>query len=116
VPDIGWVNTDDESLVEEWRDMPDDPVVAERYLRSAYEQCVDFLPHKRVDGVLAPVVPDPVPERFRLAQILQARALYNSVIAGPGDSMGADGQSVTVFPMDWSVKNLLRPKSVGRVT
>lgn len=112
---VGWVDTDDPSIVEEWRDMPDDEAVATRYLASAHQQCLDFLPHKRVDGALVPDVPTVVPETYRLAQILQARALYNSVITGPGDALGPEGQSVTVHPMDWSVKNLLRPRRIGRV-
>ncbi|WP_448072334.1 hypothetical protein [Georgenia yuyongxinii] len=51
-----------------------------------------------------------VPENYRLAQAMQARALYRSAIAGSNDGIGADGMTVTVFPMDWTVKNLLRPK------
>lgn len=113
---IGWVDTEDPSIPEEWRDMPEDPDVRERYLRAAYEQCLDFLPHKRdVLGDLVPDVPVVIPERLRLAQMLQARALFNSVTSGPDDSVDSGGVAVTVFPMDWSVKNLLRPKRVGRV-
>ena len=113
---IGWVDTDDPSIGSEWRDAPSDEAVLTRYLKSAFEQCVEFLPQRRDDaGALVPVIPDPVPERFRLAQIMQARALFNSVISGPSDNLGPDGLTVTVFPMDWSVKNLLRPKRVGRV-
>ena len=113
---IGWVDTENPSIREEWRDVPEDPDVRERYLRAAYEQCLAFLPQKRdVLGNLVPDVPITVPERFRLAQINQARALFNSVISGPNDSFGPEGQTVTVFPMDWTVKNLLRPKRIGRV-
>jgi hypothetical protein len=46
---------------------------------------------------------------------MQARAVYNSVKAGSGDQVGPDGLTVTVYPMDWNVKNLLRPRKVGRV-
>lgn len=114
---IGWVDTEDIDVMNEWRDFDDIPEdVRERYLRAAYEQCLAFLPQKRdVLGNLVPDVPITVPERFRLAQINQARALFNSVISGPNDSLDAGGVSVTVFPMDWTVKNLLRPKRVGRV-
>lgn len=52
-----------------------------------------------------------VPESWRLAQALHARALYRSGIAGSGDQIGGDGLTVTVFPMDWTVKNLLRPRA-----
>lgn len=113
---IGWVDTDDLLDSTEWRDAPSDDEVLARYLGAAFEQCRDFLPHTRnTAGVLVPDIPDPVPARLRLAQIFQARALYNSAITGKGDQMGDGNFGVTVFPMDWSVKNLLRPKRLGRV-
>jgi hypothetical protein len=78
----------------------------ETLLTSAQEQC----------ELYAPALPDgSVPYRFRLAVVMQARALYRASIAGSGDQIGADGLTVTVFPMDWTVKNLLRPKRIGRV-
>lgn len=51
-----------------------------------------------------------VPESWRQAQAFQARALWRSGQAGGSDQIGGDGLTVTVFPMDWSIKNLLRPK------
>src|SRR5665647_1942450 len=112
---IGWVETTTD--LEDWADAPLDAVVLARYLGAAYEQCLDFLPYTidPVTGVETVTVPTPVPGRFVLAQIMQARALYRSALAGSGDAIGADGLSVTIFPMDWTVKNLLRPKRVGRV-
>ena len=113
---VGWVNT--ETDLEDWADRPDEPALS-RYLTAAHRQCLDFLPYTTatVDGVTTEttVVPDPVPANFVLAQIMQARALYRSVLSGSGDAIGADGMAVTVFPMDWTVKNLLRPRRVGRV-
>jgi hypothetical protein len=71
-------------------------------LTSARIQCEAF----------APALPEgaEVPENYRFAQALQARALYRAGLAGTGDQIGADGLTVTVFPMDWQVKALLRPK------
>ena len=54
-------------------------------------------------------------DNYLHAQVLQARALYRSTMAGSGDQIGLDGQAVTVFPMDWTVKLLLRPKGRPRV-
>ena len=121
---IGWVETT--SDLEDWADAPVDEDVLARYMGAAHEQCVDFLPHitasvtdpvtGEVTDTFEPVIPAPIPGRFVLAQIMQARALYRSMLAGSGDGIGADGLlSVTVFPMDWTVKNLLRPRTVGRV-
>jgi hypothetical protein len=41
---------------------------------------------------------------------MQARAIWNATKTGPADSLGADGLTVTVFPLDWNIKALLRPK------
>lgn len=51
-----------------------------------------------------------VPNRYRHAQVLQAKALWRSSNAGTDGNLGADGMTVTVFPMDWTVKRLLRPQ------
>ena len=71
-------------------------------LASAQVQCAAFAPDLGDDVT--------VPVNYRHAQVLQARALYRAGMAGSNDQIGLDGQSVTVFPMDWTVKNLLRPK------
>ena len=71
-------------------------------LASAQVQCAAFAPDLGDDVT--------VPANYRHAQVLQARALYRAGMAGSNDQIGLDGQSVTVFPMDWTVKLLLRPK------
>ena len=71
-------------------------------LASARVQCAAFAPDLGDDVT--------VPANYRHAQVLQARALYRAGMAGSNDQIGLDGQSVTVFPMDWTVKSLLRPK------
>lgn len=85
----------------------EDPDALAKLLEAARIQCEAFAP------ALADT--DVAPENYRLAQGFQARALYRSAIAGSGDRIGGDGLAVTVFPMDWTVKNLLRPKRIGRV-
>lgn len=51
-----------------------------------------------------------VPENYVAAQVMQARALVRAGITGSGEQTGGYGETVTVFPMDWTVKNLLRPR------
>ena len=80
-------------------------------LASARVQCEEYAPtlvDTLADGTVVVRVP---PENYRLAQALQARALWRSTSVGSGNQFGADGMTVTVFPMDWTVKSLLRPKS-----
>jgi hypothetical protein len=107
---VGWVETD--TVADFWPEAEDlvDAVLVS-YLQAAYEQCVAYLPAVPLPTPLIMTAP---PERYVQAQIMQARALYRSNVAGSGDQL-AEGQAVTVFPMDWTVKNLLRPKKIGRV-
>lgn len=109
---VGWVDT--ETDLNEWLDRPDEPELT-LYLTAAYEQCLAYLPTKNSDGVVHTVVPIPLPRTYILAQIFQARALYRSALAGSGDTMGGSELGVTVYPMDLTVKNLLRPRRVGRM-
>lgn len=90
-------------------------------LTSARVQCEEYAPAVRyaegvagaqvttadADGVVTDAV---VPENWRQAQALQARALWRSSIAGGNDQIGAEGLTVTVFPLDWVVRRLLRPQ------
>jgi len=102
---VGWLDTTD-PLVITWLDAPSGDELR-ILLASAYAQCLAFAPELATGAA--------VPDNYKLAQFFQTKALYRSQLAGSGDQIGADGMSVTVFPMDWTVKNLLRPKKVGRV-
>jgi hypothetical protein len=57
--------------------------------------------------IIAPV--GGVPVHYRQAQLMQARAIWQSTKANTQDQLGTDGFVVTVFPMDRTVKNILRP-------
>lgn len=99
----GWHSLD--SARDEWRDAPlDDPALF-AVLESAKDQCLAFAP--ATVGV---------PVRYRQAQLLQARALWNSGHVNSDGALGGGDLTVTVFPMDWTVKNLLRPKrAIGAI-
>jgi hypothetical protein len=81
-------------------------------LDSAHIDCFTWL--DPIDGVDPPG--EAVNASMKLAEIYQARARLTAVTsAGEGNQIGADGMTVTVFPLDWQVQQLLRPKS-GRIT
>jgi hypothetical protein len=85
------------------RPLPD--AVVERLLAAAYESCRDFAPPVAVvDGV------GTIPESYVRAQIMQADALRKAGLVGTGDNTGGDFP-VTVYPLDWNVKQLLRPST-----
>lgn len=71
-------------------------------LNAARIQCETFAP-SLPDGAV-------VPENWVAAQVLQARALVRAGISDSNDQAGLMGEGVTLFPMDWTVKNLLRPR------
>lgn len=101
-PYDGWVSLEDAR--EQWADsdrMDDDELTG--YLQAAYEQCVAYAP-ELADGQTA------IPARLAKAQLMQARAIWRSITSGDDNALGPDGMTVTVFPMDWTVKALLRPK------
>lgn len=99
----GWHSLD--SARDEWRDAPlDDPALF-AVLESAKDQCLAFAPAVTL-----------VPARYRQAQLMQARALWNSGHVNSDGALGGGDVTVTVFPMDWTVKNLLRPKrAIGAI-
>lgn len=105
---MGWFtladrDRSDSGLVDTWPgclDLADEAL--DLYLQAARTQCEAFAP---------PLEGQEVPAGYRLAQALQARALARAGVVGSGDSDGFGDQVVTLFPMDWTVKNLLRPKS-----
>lgn len=83
-------------------------------LNSAHRDCFRYL--DPIDG-LDPLRPgaDPAPDddtvaSLKLAEIYQARARYQAVKAAGENQVGQDGLTVTVFPLDWQVQRLLRPK------
>lgn len=98
-----WLTVDDPRLPGLWPGSLDvDTDTLTTTLAAARAQCEAF-------GTTLTAPEDP-PDNYVIAQALQARALTRSGLAGSGDQIGLDGMSVTVFPMDWTVKALLRPK------
>ena len=51
------------------------------------------------------------PEHYGDAQLAQARNLWNAARVDPANSQLGEGQfTIRPFPMDWTVKNMIRPK------
>lgn len=104
-----WISADDIDLLEDiWIGALEiEPEARSLYLEAARDQCLAFLGRGESEPL---ALPDPLPRRYLLAQALQAKALSLSAYASQSDSIGGPiGEGVTVFPMDWKVKNLLRP-------
>lgn len=86
----------------QWPDAPLDDVLLYQILESAKTQILAYAPALAAGAV--------IPANYVQAQLMQARALYQSVIANQNDTVGVDGFAVRVFPLDFTIRALLRPK------
>lgn len=55
-------------------------------------------------------LPAEIPESYRHAQLLQSRNIWNSSYASPSGDLDNGSFSLSTFPLDWQVRQLLRPK------
>lgn len=86
----------------QWADAPLDDIFLFQILDSAKVQCIEYAPALAANAV--------IPLNYLQAQVMQARALYQSVIANQNDNVGIEGFAVRVFPLDFTIRALLRPK------
>lgn len=96
----GW--HDNNSALEQWIEAPAEPEALDALLEAAREQCEAYAPALPEDAV--------VPVRYRQAQLMQARALWQSMSANANDSINDGTFSVALYPMDKTIRNLLRPR------
>lgn len=102
-----WLTADDAELLGHlWPDAPVGADVLELYLDAAREACEAYAP---------PVPTAGVPSSWRIAQAYQARNTYNAGAAAPGGDLDGGGYGITAYPLDWTVRQLLRPKTTGIV-
>lgn len=86
----------------EWRDAPTDDAQLFDLLELAKDQCLAFAP-VLAEGALVPV-------GYRKGQMMQARNIWNASKVDPSNgSFGSDTFVLRPFPLDWMVKQQLRP-------
>lgn len=64
------------------------------------------------DGIVVVAGPNDIPVSYRHAQLTQARNVWNSSKASPSGDFDNGEYGLTSFPLDWQVKQLLRPRTV----
>ena len=96
----GWLTL--ELARAQWADAPTDDIFLWQILESARVQCEAYAPVLELGAG--------VPLNYVQAQLMQARAVYQSVISSQQDSVGIEGFQVRVFPLDFTIRALLRPK------
>lgn len=91
----------------EWDGAPANDGTLYRLLTTAREQ-VEAYGRVLADG-------EPVPELWRQAQLAQARNMFNaSITSGENTYDAGGGNYITVRPLDWAVKQLIRPRSARK--
>jgi hypothetical protein len=103
-PDDEWHNPITARL--EWAGAPDSDGTLYRLLDVARDQVATYAPNLPVGS--------PVPERFRQAQLVQARNTWNASLTNGDTQVDVGGFVVNVRPLDWAVKQLLRPKTATK--
>lgn len=98
----GWVSL--ENARSEWADAPLDDDLLYVLLRVARTEVIQFAP--------ALTETDPIPMNFRQAQLMHAVNRWNARAVDPaGGGIGGEGFVLRPFPLDWAVKQVLRPKN-----
>lgn len=100
----GWLTLDEAH--DWWREAPDDDELLQMYLNGAAGQVLAYGPARIRDSIAAG---GDVPDNYRLAQLAQVKNVWNAVKMDPTGSIGDEGFAFRPFPMDSSVKNLIRP-------
>jgi hypothetical protein len=52
------------------------------------------------------------PVSYRLAQLTQTKNMWNASYASPSGDLDGGSFGLTTFPLDWQVKQMLRPQSI----
>lgn len=96
---VNWHNL--ESAREQWPDAPDDDLVLEEILDVAQVQVMQY----------AGTDPEvQVPQRFRRAQLIHAKNMYTAQMVDSGGMVGEGDFQIRPHPLDWHVKQLIRPR------
>lgn len=89
---------------EDWRDAPDSDVKLYTLLYLARDAVEAYAP-KLADGATVPLP-------WVQAQLLQARNHWNAARVDPANAgLGDDQFTLTPFPLDWNVRQIIRPKT-----
>lgn len=103
-----------ETVRAEWEDAEQigDDLLAQ-LVAAARDAVVAYAPALR-PALTTPEQPEvQIPDRYRLAHLMQVRNLWNAQQTGPQGDLGGETFAIQPRPLDWHVKALLRP-ATGR--
>ena len=99
-----WHTTD--SARYEWADAPSDDGELDNLLDVAKSAVVAYAPAL----VVTEPPTDDVPTSYRVAQLMQARNVWNSSNASTSGQNDGSEYGLASFPLDWQIRQILRPK------
>lgn len=104
----GWLTL--EQARQSWSDAPKDDLTLAMVLLNSKTECARFLAAANGGSLPLPVGAAP-PTHWVGGQLLQAQAIWQVAQTNADDQIGTEGFGVRVFPLDWNIKQILRPKS-----
>jgi hypothetical protein len=99
---IGWVDTDE--ILDYWSDAPD-------YVPGGVLATLLDTAHELLAGYAGATLIDPAPARYTFAQILLTQHLWARKQAGDGNGFGAEGFTMSTYPLVLEARGLMRPKT-----
>jgi hypothetical protein len=97
-------NTDKAFVESIWPDAEDiDPAVYTLIMNAAHELCASYAPFQSVSV--------PISDSWKLAEILQARDIWNQMSAGNRQEIDASGFVLQVTRLNYLAQDLIRPKT-----
>ena len=90
-------------LGERWADAPHDTEWVNELLEVAKMQVLAYAP-ALAEGA-------PVPLNYKMAQLMQARAIWSATVKNSEGQLDAGGYAIpAAHPLDWAVTQMLRPR------
>ncbi|MBN9612568.1 MAG: hypothetical protein J0H64_03745 [Actinobacteria bacterium] len=91
------------TLLDEWTDAEQiSETLLEELLEVAQDAVLAYAPKLPAEAV-------EIPTRYRLAQMMQVRNLWAASQVSTSESLGGETYTITPRPLDWHVKQILRP-------
>lgn len=106
-----------ETARDQWADAPLDDNDLVELLEVAQQAVLAYapaLPEDDVtveDGYVIPAAQN-IPANYRRAQLMQARNIWNASNASTGGEFDGSSYGITTHPLDWQIKQILRPRTV----
>lgn len=90
----------------EWVDGPADELTLRMLLETAYDKAVAWAPKPLPAGT----EDDPIPYRYKFAQLMLTKHLWARKQAGDGEGFGPDGFMIQTYPLVREAYDAIRPK------